>query len=40
MPRTVSLGGTFIPIFPPNNAFGQIPVIGYITGGGPNEGLV
>jgi hypothetical protein len=36
----VQVRGTYIPAFGLNNLFGRIPVLGYILGGGPNEGLL
>ncbi len=36
----VQLRGTYIPAYGLNNIFGRIPVLGYILGGGPNEGLL
>lgn len=35
----VRLRGTFVPLYGLNNAFGQIPIVGLILGGGSNEGL-
>ncbi len=36
----VRMRGTFVPLYGLNNAFGQIPIVGLILGGGSNEGLV
>jgi hypothetical protein len=36
----VRMRGTFVPLYGLNNAFGQIPIVGMILGGGTNEGLV
>jgi hypothetical protein len=36
----IQVRGTYIPAYGLNNLFGRIPVLGYILGGGPNEGLL
>jgi hypothetical protein len=36
----VHLRGTFVPFYGLNNMFGQIPIVGFLLGGGSNEGLV
>lgn len=36
----VRMRGTFVPLYGLNNAFGQIPIVGLLLGGGSNEGLV
>jgi hypothetical protein len=36
----VRMRGTFVPLYGLNNAFGQIPIVGMLLGGGTNEGLV
>ena len=36
----VTVIGTYIPLFPLNNLFGQIPIIGLALGAGPREGLI
>jgi len=36
----VRMSGTFVPMYGLNNAFGQIPLLGLILGGGSNEGLI
>jgi hypothetical protein len=36
----LTLTGTYIPLYPINNLFGQIPIIGIIAGAGPREGLI
>ncbi len=38
--NAVRMSGTFVPLYGLNNAFGQIPIVGLILGGGANEGLV
>jgi Protein of unknown function len=37
---SVTITGTYIPLYPINNFFGQIPIIGIIAGAGPREGLI
>ncbi len=37
---TISLTGTYVPLYALNNMFGQLPIIGLILGGGQREGLV
>jgi hypothetical protein len=34
------MSGTFVPMYGLNNAFGQIPILGLIIGGGSDEGLI
>jgi hypothetical protein len=36
----VTVIGTYIPLYPLNNLFGQIPIIGLALGAGPREGLI
>jgi hypothetical protein len=36
----VNMRGTFVPLYGLNNMFGQIPIVGFFLGGGPNEGLL
>ncbi len=36
----VHMRGTFVPLYGLNNMFGQIPIVGFFLGGGPNEGLL
>ncbi len=37
---SVALTGTYIPLYPLNNFFGRIPVLGLALGAGPREGLI
>jgi hypothetical protein len=37
---TITITGTYIPLYAINNLFGQIPIIGLIAGAGPREGLI
>ena len=36
----VQLSGTYIPAYGLNNVLARVPVLGYIFGGGPNEGVL
>lgn len=36
----VGLSGTFVPVFAINNFFTKLPVLGFLIGGGTNEGLI
>ena len=35
----VRMRGTFVPLYGFNSAFGQIPIVGFLLGGGQNEGI-
>jgi hypothetical protein len=35
----VRMSGTFVPLYGVNNIFGQIPLVGWVIGGGSNEGV-
>jgi hypothetical protein len=37
---TITVTGTYIPLYPINNFFGRIPVLGLVMGAGPREGLI
>jgi hypothetical protein len=36
----VQLRGTFVPLFAINNLFGQLPIVGWVIGNGPDQGLL
>lgn len=36
----ISVRGTYVPAYGLNNLFSRLPVLGFLLGGGPNEGLV
>lgn len=38
--NSISMRGTFVPLYGLNNMFGQIPIVGIFLGGGSNEGLL
>jgi len=38
--QTLSLSGTFVPIYALNNFFAKIPILGFALGGNSGEGLI